>query len=190
MNPMIIDIEISPVDYESYSASAEEDRTDFINPVDSRIIGIGIRYSGNNEIIIDDDEKKILIKFWMKYKEIKEKEKRFKIAGFNISQFDIPFITSRCFINKVPIIPFVMKDILDIREKINAYRYGKTRGRLTEYARLIDIPYEEIDSSLIFRYWNLKDIEKIKANIDNKLSATAQLFKRLIETNIIRIEKW
>jgi uncharacterized protein len=190
MNPMIIDIETAPLDYEKFLSLADELRLDLLNPIDSRIIAIGIKYKGDHLILMDPDERKILIKFWLKWKEIQQKEKKFRVVGFNITQFDIPFITSRSFIHKVPIVPFILKDIIDVRDKINAYRYGKTRGKLKEYAQLIGIDIMDIDGSDIGRLWYEEEFDVIEKYLIHDLDITAQLFKRLVETNIFRIEKW
>jgi hypothetical protein len=74
----------------------------------------------------------MLIDFWKKWQELKIQNSKLNVVGFNIANFDMSFLTTRSFIQGVKIVPFVVKEIIDIKERISAFRYGPTRGKLKE----------------------------------------------------------
>ena len=124
----IVDIEVVPLKLENYEVLDEEQRLKLLNPIDSKIIALGIRHNNQNKVFMGEDEKKILEEFWNEWRSIKTITT--KVVGFSIINFDLPFITTRSLINDVVISPFLIKSIIDLRDKINAYRYGKSRGKL------------------------------------------------------------
>ncbi len=185
----VIDIETIPLDMEKYEGLNEEEKSKMINPIDSKIVALGIRYKGYNKVIMGEEENKILEEFWKEWNKIKTSDFVF-VVGFNISNFDIPFITARSLINNVKIIPFSLKSVLDIREKINAYRYGATRGKLKEYAALMNLTLEDVDGSDVARLWKDKDFDTLKKYLIKDLEITDELFKRARDTRILEITKW
>ena len=153
----ILDIETCPIDVENYEQQDEEDRKKLLNPIDSEIVAIGIRYDGKNTIIMknEDDsdekgdygnnaaesnEKQMLIEFWNEWKKLHEKNINIKTVGFNITNFDIPFLVVRSFIHNVAISPFTIKFIIDLRDKVNAYRHGHSRGTLKDFGKVLGFP--------------------------------------------------
>ena len=147
----VVDIETCPVDLEGYEKLSEEERLKLVNPIDSKIIALGMRYEDQNKIFMGEDEKEILKDFWKEWGTIKTKKISASIVGFNIANFDLPFLTTRSFIHNVTIVPFTLKQVVDVREKINAYRYGKSRGRLKEFASLIGLETKGVDGGDIAR---------------------------------------
>jgi uncharacterized protein len=185
----VIDIETCPIDMDSYNKLDEEERKKLLNPIDSKIVAIGIRYNFENIIISRKNEKEILVSFWNKWKELK-KNITIKIVGFNVKNFDLPFIVSRSFIHNVSVSSFLLKDIIDIREKINAYRYGKTRGTLKDYAKLIGCKIMDVDGSDVFSLFCNKKYDEIDKYLANDLEITDKLYLRAKETNILHIDRW
>src|SRR3989338_6659338 len=117
---LILDIETCPLDIGEYEQLDEEERKKLLNPIDCKVVAIGLRHNEQNIIFLDEDEKKVLEQFWKLFE-----QKRLggtQIVGFNIALFDIPFLVVRSFINNVQIVPFTIKYVVDLREKINAYR--------------------------------------------------------------------
>ena len=110
--------------------------------------------------------------------------------GFNVTNFDIPFIVARSFINNIEIVPFSLKSVLDVKEKINAYRYGKSRGKLEEYGRLIGVGVLNIDGSMVPRLFKDNDWETLKKYLLKDLEITDKLFERAKSTGIIHISKY
>lgn len=189
-NYFIVDIETCPINLENYSNLNEEEKIKLLNPIDSKIVALGIRYKNKDTVLIDDDEKKILESFWSEWRRIKQENQNNILVGFNIINFDIPFIVTRSFINNVQIVPFMIKSILDLKEKINAYRYGKSRGKLNEYGKFLGLKISNINGSQVARLWNENKIEEIKEYLINDLEITEQILIRAKETKIINIGKW
>jgi len=189
-NYFIVDVETCPIDLENYNSLNDEEKLKLLNPIDSKIIALGIRYKSKNIVFIDDDERKILENFWNEWRRIKQENQSNILVGFNVIKFDIPFIVTRSFINNVEIVPFTLKYIVDLKEKINAYRYGKSRGKLSEYGRFLGFEVSNIDGSQIARLWNENKIEDIKEYLRKDLEITEQLLIRARETKIININKW
>jgi len=186
----IVDIETSPLDVQAYTELEEEDRLKLLNPIDSKIIGIGIRYKWQNRIFTGDDEKDLLKSFWHEWERIMREAPNSVIVGFNINNFSIPFIITKSFINNVQVKSFSMKSIIDVRERINAYRYGKTKGKLTDYGELLGINVIKKESDKMADLYLRKDYEQLHTYIENDLVAIDEIFKRLKETGIINISKW
>lgn len=186
----IVDIETVPINLDTYFSKEENERLEFLNPMDSKIFAIGIRYNEKNILISGDDEKEVLEKFWEKWRQISIESKVTNVVGFNIIRFDMPFITARSFINNVKIKPFNLKQIIDIREKINAYRYGKSRGKLKEYAELLGIDTMGIDGADVAMLYKNKETDTLLKYLQSDIEITDKLYKRAVETNIINIQRW
>ncbi len=184
----ILDIETAPIKRDGYFELPEEEQKKLLNPIDSRIVAIGIRANGQNKIIMDDDEKKMLQEFWFEWR--RNISPMLQVVGFNISHFDIPFVVTRSFVHNVQIVPFVLKSIVDLREKVNAYRYGPSRGTLKEFAAIMGLPLTDIDGSDIAKLYHEGYLDIIKQYLANDLEMTDEMYKRMKETNIINIAKW
>ena len=190
MNYVILDIETVPIELNSYYLLSEDERLKKVNPIDSKIIAIGLRYKNKNNIFMSKNEKDILINFWNELKEIKKKTYNIKIVGFNIINFDMPFITTRSFINNTPIIPFTLKNIVDLKNKISAYRYGPTRGKLKEFAKLMDIEILDTDGSNIADLCINDKFDTIKTYLEKDLEITDKVYLRAKNLRILEINKW
>lgn len=186
----IVDIETCPIDLENYEKLDEAERLKLLNPIDSKIIAIGVKYKGQNKIFMGEDESKILTDFWNEWRAIQKESNSVDIVGFNINNFDLPFLTTRSFIHNVEISPFLIKHIIELRDKINAYRYGKTKGKLKDFARLMELSVKGMDGSDIANLWIEKKYEVIKEYLMNDLEITDEIFKRARSTKIIHINRW
>lgn len=185
---MIVDIETCPLKIERYAQLSEEEQKKLINPIDSRITAIGIRHAEKNTIIMDESEKAMLQEFWKVWKELKKPH--VNVVGFNITTFDIPFLVTRSFIHKVEISHFSIKEIIDVREKVNAYRFGPTRGTLKDFGSSLGMESLEMDGSHAVEAYRKKDFDKLSQYLKNDLLITEAMFKRLKETKILYITKW
>lgn len=188
-NYFVVDIETCPHDIECYFKLVEEEQLKKLNPIDSKIVALGIRYNGENKLFMGD-EKEILEEFWLEWETIKKGNSLIRVVGFNIANFDLPFITARSFIHGIVISPFLLKQIVDLRDKINAYRYGNTRGKLKEYAGLIKLRVLDVDGSDMAKLVDEKKFDEIKKYLANDLEITDKLYQRAVETKVINIDKW
>jgi DNA polymerase elongation subunit (family B) len=184
----VVDIETCPVDLDKHHALDKQEQKKLINPIDSKIVAIGLRTDGQDYIMQSDDEKQMLEEFWRLWKE--KKKPGNKIIGFNIKYFDIPFLVTRSLIHGVTIVPFNLKEIVDIREKISAYRSGHTRGTLKEFATLTGIETTGLDGSHVAQLCEEKDYETLVTYLKNDLEITDKLYQRLRELKILYIERW
>lgn len=189
MNYFVMDIETCPLDLENYGELSEDEKLKRINPIDSEIVALGIRYKGKNTIFLEENEKKMLDGFWSEWKRIKA-DSNAPVVGFNINNFDLPFITTRSLIKKVVISPFILKETIDLREKISAYQYHP-RGKLKEYATLLGLPFlEGMDGSQVADLYMQRDFKKIAEYLISDLEVTDELYKRVRDTNILGISRW
>jgi DNA polymerase elongation subunit (family B) len=187
---IILDIETCPIDLKNYFTKTDDEKLKLLNPIDSKIVAIGLKYENNYYIFNSDNEKELLNNFWEKWKEIKQGSPLIPVIGFNIEQFDIPFIVTRSFINGNKIQKFSLKEIIDLRNKIHAYKYGKTRGKLKEIAELLGYNILDIDGSKVADLYNSKKKEEIKKYLIKDLEITDKIYQRAVDTNIIQISKY
>ena len=185
MNEIILSIQVVAINLKTYLELDELEKNKKLNPIDSKIISIAIK-NKDELIILKGDEKQILLDFWNYI----EEKKISKYIGFQIRQFDLPFITTRSFIKNVKIVPFKISQIFDLREKINAYRFGSTRGKLKEYAEFIGVEYENINSEEIPNLYSENKLEEIEDIIKQEINAIEIINKRVKELNIDKIQRF
>jgi len=87
---------------EKLAESERRHKQDFIDraaldPLTGRVLAIGTLNLGKYVPIYDDDEAKMLRDFWMAW------EESIQMIGFNIFQFDLPFLIRRSWKHKVTI---------------------------------------------------------------------------------------
>lgn len=186
-NYFIIDVETCPMDMQRHDALPEEERKQLINPIDSKAVAIGIRRNGVDVIFSGPDEKKLLEDFWSEWR--KAREGGAFIVGFNLLSFDIPFLVTRSFIHQVKIVPFILKSVIDLRDRISAYRYGNTRGTLKEFAALLGLETMG-DGAQVAALCRTGDIDGLVKYLKNDLLITDEIFKRARDLSILGIEKW
>ena len=190
-NYFIVDIETVPIKLDAYESLPEEERKKLINPIDSKIIMIGLRHNGADRIFSEGGEKRILEDFWAEWRRIKQATGQFVfVVGFNLLSFDLPFITTRSFIHNVKIVPFVLKNIVDLRDKLSAHRYGRTRGTLKEFGALMGLGEAEMDGSQVAELYKKGELQKLVEYLKNDLKVTDEMFKRARELGILEIQKW
>jgi predicted PolB exonuclease-like 3'-5' exonuclease len=191
MEYFYLDIETVPNDKEAYLSEKEEGRKKLLNPIDSHILAIGIKKGGVESQILysGEDERSILQGFWSTL--AMSKGTPFRMVGFNIKEFDLPFLVTRSFLKGVKIHPFILKDVVDVREQLSAFKYGPTRGKLKEYAELLGMPtLEEMDGSMVAeKYWG-GEHQLIQEYLKKDLELTEFLHKRMIDLRISEIARW
>lgn len=188
MSYFILDIETCPIDIKAYEKLEEEERKKRLNPIDSKIVAIGLRHGEKNTFIIKGTERDILEKFWQAWKELWQPNTQ--VVGFNISSFDIPFLVTRSFVNNVRIVPFALKSVVDLREKINAYRHGRARGTLKDFAAAMGMPTLDVDGSNIIEFCQRDDKEALLEYLKHDLLITDAMYRRVKDTGIIDITRW
>lgn len=186
----VVDVETCPINLEGYFDMNEKEQKELLNPIDSRIVAIGVRKDGNNTIIMNDDEKLMLADFWKMWREFKNENRLVKIVGFNIANFDLPFLVMRSFINNVAIQPFILKEVIELRDKINAYKMGRRRGRLKEFAQIMGFEIMDVNGGDVARLWSERKLDVISEYLKKDLEFTDAMYDRALKTRIIEIERW
>ena len=54
-NYFIVDVETCPIDLENYNSLNDEEKLKLLNPIDSKIIALGIRYKSKNIVLCGSD---------------------------------------------------------------------------------------------------------------------------------------
>jgi uncharacterized protein YprB with RNaseH-like and TPR domain len=192
MNYLYVDIETCPIFLEGYSEKKEEDKQKLINPIDSKIIAIGLKEPNKDAVVlIGEDEKQILTDFWAYFANFKKENHVFRMVGFNIKSFDISFIVTRSFINKTKIQYFSLKEILDLRDHITCFRYGKSRGTLKDFGEAIGVSLiDDIDGSMVAELCSKKDYSSIKRYLLKDMELTEEVHKVTIDLDIDKIRQY
>ncbi len=178
--------------FRSYFEKDEEEKQKLINPIDSKIIAIGLKEKDKESVIfMGEDEKKILEDFWKYYSNFKTNNIFSKIVGFNIKSFDMSFLISRSFINKVKIKPFSLKEIMDLREYITCFRYGKSRGTLKEFGEAVGVSLiDDMDGSMVAELCYKKDYALIEKYLLKDMELTEKVHDVLMELDIDKIKQY
>lgn len=186
---IIIDVETCPVSLDSYFELDEEEKLKKLNPIDSKIVAAGIRHQGKNIVFQGENEKEILDEFWLTLSSIRKGNVSIPLVGFNIADFDMYMLVARSLINKVTIMPFKLKELVDLRQKIFAYKFH-ARGKMKEIAELAGFEIPETDGSKVAEFVKNNQFDKIEKYLEADLEVTDNLFKLSSELNITQIDRW
>lgn len=194
---IVVDIETCPINLDGYEELKDSAKNKLINPIDSQIVAMGVKINGGKNHIgyigdkADTDynyyssEAVMLRNFWTYWKDNAD------IVGFYVKDFDLPFIVTRSFINAVKIKPFnVKKDIIDLKENLNAFKYGAARGKLKEYAELIGMDIREEDGSMVAQWVIDGDMKTLCEYLAQDLEITDAVYQRCKYTGILDIVRW
>lgn len=190
MDFLIVDVETCPIELEGYFDLPEAEQKKLINPIDSRIVAIGLKQGSVLKIIQDSDERKMLEAFWKEMAFFKKGTSQKRIVGFNVKDFDLPVLVTRSFLNDVEIVPFNLNEVIDLREKLSAYKWGPTRGKLKEYGKALGIELHEMDGGDVAKACIEKNFKKLKEYLEKDLEITQKILERAAKTKIIEIERW
>lgn len=188
-NYFVVDIETVPVATGNYFEAPESERKEYLNPIDSRVIAAGIRSNGSNEIFMGEEEDEVLTEFWEEWSAVRQGDPNIKVVGFNICEFDMPILTSRSFQNEIPVTPFVIKDLIDLRERISAFKW-RPKGTLQDYAEAVGIPLSTGGGENVPYWYRDGDLDMIKEHLEEDLEVTDELFQKAKQLNISKIDKW
>ncbi len=187
-----VDIETCPLDKDLYLSLDEENRKKLLNPLDSRIVTIGLKHSNKEAWAIQDSsEGKMLSEFWREWAAFRRENLGSKLVGFNIKDFDLPFLVTRSFIHNIPLEPFNLKEVVELREHMSAFRYGPARGKLKEFAQLMGLEILEgvAGDKVAEIYWS-GGLPKLAEYVKKDLEITEAMHQRMIELKINEIQKW
>ncbi|MCX8167258.1 MAG: hypothetical protein N3E37_05415, partial [Candidatus Micrarchaeota archaeon] len=154
----------------------------------SKVIAIGIMKDEKYNIYLEQNytEKEMLELFWSELDHsLKESHNTFYVVGFNILQFDLPFLITRSFIHNVKVCANLnQKIICDIKDRLSYTRKGYVRGKLKEFASLLGMSILPYDGRVINKLYVNQDWDSIRDYLKKDLEITNELFKRLLSTGI------
>jgi|Deesub1362B_J571_1020462.scaffolds.fasta_scaffold05294_7 uncharacterized protein YprB with RNaseH-like and TPR domain len=176
LKPVIIDIETTGLD-----------------PFTDRIVAIGVWRGPDVKVFIDEKEHRVIWDFFKFLTAVPNPLKTQCLIGYNIQNFDIPFITARAikhghYVDAGYLRRMYRADLINI-----ITRYMNTRNRylsLKAVADFLDIEVNDsVSGSDIPRLWEERNLKSIIKHCLSDLSVTAKIFKNLcylVEHNIER----
>ena len=148
-----------------------------------RVIAVGLLHdvTGEVEIIGDDVETATLREFWAHWKW--EEGRPTEFVGFNVLQFDLPFLVRRSWKLRVPVPAGLRRgrywsdSVLDLRD---VWQLGDrmARGSLDAIARHLGIGGKNGDGKDFAKLWQ-SDRDKAVAYLKNDLEMTARIAESL-----------
>jgi len=151
-----------------------------LNPMENRIVAIGITDGKENTIIMYEDEKQTLSEFW----DYLNEKKADVLVGFNFD-FDWQFLKLRSLKHRIKIKHFQKyKERYDLRQILNPDKYKKGT-KLSDYLHFLDIPNgDKYDGSMIPEFWENKEYEKISEHLLKDIVSEYELFKIMKECGV------
>ena len=161
--------------------------TNGLDAMQNRVICITVQNVAHEKDVpysmYGEDEKLILEKFWNC---IKSSD---KLYGFNIDEFDVPFLLQRSFILGVRVPDnFKTIKVVDLRKVLSGfwYNYNKfAKGKLSDWARLLLINIATENGEQMLSYYEKKDWKKIVAHAEEDVFITHAIYRRLQQVNLI-----
>ncbi len=176
LHPVILDIETTGLD-----------------PFTDRIVAIGVKRGRDVRIFTDEEESKILRDFYDYILDEKDPLRTQVLVGYNIQNFDIPFITARTLKWGYLVEAGLLRRIYRADLMTIVTRYLNTKNRnlsLRAVAEFFDIEInDDISGADVPRLWEERNFGPIIQHCLSDLSVTGQIFERLrylVEHNIER----
>ena len=169
------------------TASLTSDSEGALSPINGRVIAIGMKYLKEEVIIMEDDERLLIQKFWDYIRELKKKFSVIRYVGFNIRDFDFYFIINRSLHHNIEIVKPTQDSFIDLREHLALFKtYGK-KGTLNDYAKLIGIEgkYKDMKGGDVPLLWKQGLKDEISQYLKQDLFMTYKLFERCKNIGLI-----
>lgn len=141
-----------------------------LSPLVHRVVCIGSKASGEERVLVDKDEKKMLGEF---LDTIAEGD---VLVGYNIG-FDVGFLILRSLKHGVGFGKLLGRTQIDLMGKIAGLMKGYVS--LREIATYFGLDYGRADGTLVPELWEAGEHESIKEHCLSDVRLTEQLFERL-----------
>jgi len=192
---IILDIETAPHNYgecmERNKTTDQLEDVGALSPITGRVTAIGTtilisKQQPKTHIFMDQDEKLMLSQFWTMLKALGE-TRIFRIVGFNIHSFDMPFLIVRSLANGVGLSYYNKNLIQDLR-KILAFNQPYKKGKLDDYAKMMGIEgkYKGMDGFHACQLWKDKQYDELRAYLTQDLVITQKLWETVIRLRIYK----
>jgi uncharacterized protein YprB with RNaseH-like and TPR domain len=154
-----------------------------LDPLTGRVVAIGLLHHSTREFVVigHDDEARTLAEFWSVCRA--EIVNGTRLVGFNILQFDLPFLLRRSWKHRVPV-PLGLRrgrywsdELSDLRE---LWQLGdrQARGSLDCIAKHLGVGEKNGDGKEFARLW-VEDRTKALGYLRNDLELTGKIAEAL-----------
>ena len=134
-----------------------------LDPFSDQIVAIGHSLRGRASVLMNG-EKEMLTRFAQVLKGVD------KLIGFNITDFDIPFLLIRCMKHSIPV---------KLPEVFDLVKLSPHRKRLEDWCRLLDIKRSyEVDGSRVLDLYLNKKLDFVKKHCLEDVNAAKIIWKR------------
>ena len=190
-------IPISPIDYSKVVVGGDRRnemkklRKDVIidietltlDPLDpnARVVAIGVKCDDFDEVLVSNKEDELLERFWR----LSFFDGSFRIIGFNVFNFDLPYLLIRTFKYGIRM-PDIKGKTIDLRFVLsfgNKYKNGK----LEDYSTLFMGKYgkKNGEGSDVETLWKEGKYEELKTYCKNDVRLTFKIFERLVKMEVL-----
>ncbi len=155
-----------------------------LDPFSHKVIGIGVMNldSGEIEVKFSKNEEELLNLFWSKFLQAHT------IIGHNIMGFDIPFVVIRSIKHGIAV-PTRFPKVVDTLN-VFSMNDNKKRRRLSTIANFLGFEVKDRDASQIPTLWDEGRVEELEEYLKKDLEMTANIFKKLEESNVFELYDW
>lgn len=181
-------------DPEKIKAQIEEKKAKWLDqvcltPASSKIIAIGFAYSTKQDVdlLITEDEPKIIRKWWSTWATHNQK---CKFIGHNIKSFDLWFLIHRTrILGMADLMPICLQVIngntrdffdafIDTMDAFRVYQYAKHMVSLDEYAKAYGLEGKSGDGAGFHKLVRTGKIEEATTYLSNDVRIPLQIAKR------------
>lgn len=147
----------------------------------AKVVAIGIQCGNYVEILMSPSEKDLLSKFW----NLPFFEGYFRIIGFNIFNFDLPYLLIRSFKHGINM-PDIRGKSIDLRFVLT-YGNKYKNGTLEQYSMLFlgEKGKKTSDGSNVEELWKSNKFNELKEYCRYDLFLTNKIYERLKEMGVL-----
>ena len=154
-----------------------------LDPLDekARIVAIGIQCGNYVEVLMSPNEKDLLKKFW----NLPIFEGYFRIIGFNIFNFDLPYLLIRSFKYGIRM-PDIKGKTIDLRFVLS-YGNKYKNGRLDDYTQLFmgEKGKKISNGSNVEELWKAQKFQELKEYCRYDIFLTNKIYERLKQMEVL-----
>ena len=154
-----------------------------LDPLDEKacVVAIGVQCGNYNEVLMSVSEKDLLIKFW----NLPFFEGYFRVIGFNIFNFDLPYLLIRSFKHGVEM-PDIRGKTIDLRFVLS-YGNKYKNGKLEDYSTLFlgEKGKKTSNGSNVEGLWNSQKFQELKDYCRHDIFLTNKIYERLKQMGVL-----
>lgn len=147
-----------------------------LEPFSYRVVAIGFKDGAEEIIFSGDNEVELLQKFW------EEQKKYQRLVGWNIDNFDIPFLRIRSLKHNIKIEEIDYK-IVDLMRVVSDPMKWTSLDKMSQF---LDLGQKEIGGSKIPELIDQKKWVEIKEYFEKDLRLTWEVYQRMKAIGMVR----